>query len=414
MRTNCRISGKPLTMVADLGNLYVSGFFKEVTPDAPRAPLSLGLGEESGLLQLFDTVDPNTLYKHYWYRSGTNATMTQQLKDITETIPRWIKLKDDDIVLDIGCNDGTLLNQYPQDVNVVKVGIDPAENLAELGRLRCDLHATDYFTRDTYLSLTGGKRAKVITSLAMFYDLDDPHRFVEDIGHCLDDDGIWIVQLSYTPLMLKQNAFDNICHEHLEYYTLLSMDYLLKQHGFNVLDVELNNTNSGSFILAIAKNANLVNEAAVFDKDIGEYRYRSLMSYEKQLHLDEPQAYHDFMKRIDILRSKTVDFLKKLARDGKTVFGYGASTKGNTLLQYYGIRPDLVKCIAERQQQKFGLLTAGSWIPIVSEEDMRKSRPDFLFVLPWHFLNYFCLRERDYLNSGGKFIVPLPELMVIG
>ena len=414
MRTTCRISSKPLTAVADLGNLYVSNFFKEVTPDAPRAPLRLGMGEESGLLQLYDTINPDILYRQYWYRSGTNATMTRQLKDIVDGALRWVRLEDKDIVLDIGCNDGTLLRQYPQDVNVVKVGIDPAKNLAETCRSHCDLHLTDYFTDDAYLSLTDGRKAKVITSIAMFYDLEDPHTFVEGVRQCLDDNGIWILQLSYTPLMITQNAFDNIVHEHLEFYTLLSMQYLLERHDLKVVDVELNDTNSGSVRLTVTKKTNPLNSTPLFDKDIGEFRYQSLLSYEKQLHLDEPQVYHDFMRRIIILKEKTLNLLGKLAREGKTVFGYGASTKGNTLLQYYGIGQNLVRCIVERQPQKFGLLTVGSWIPIVSEEEMRKTRPDYLLILPWHFINEFRYRERDYLRSGGKFIVPLPELEIIG
>ena len=248
----------------------------------------------------------------------------------------------------------------------------------------------------------------------MFYDLEDPHTFVEGVRQCLDDNGIWILQLSYTPLMITQNAFDNIVHEHLEFYTLLSMQYLLERHDLKVVDVELNDTNSGSVRLTVTKKTNPLNSTPLFNKDIGEFRYQSLLSYEKQLHLDEPQVYHDFMRRIIILKEKTLNLLGKLAREGKTVFGYGASTKGNTLLQYYGIGQNLVRCIVERQPQKFGLLTVGSWIPIVSEEEMRKTRPDYLLILPWHFINEFRYRERDYLRSGGKFIVPLPELEIIG
>ena len=194
-----------------------------------------------------DTVERDSLYRQYWYASGTNATMTRQLADIVAVIPNWVRLRESDVVLDIGCNDGTLLRQYPAETKVVKVGIDPAVNLAEQGRAHCDLHANDYFTSEVFLPLTGGRRAKVITSIAMFYDLDDPSAFVEDIRECLADDGIWIVQMSYTPLMMTQNAFDNVIHEHLEYYSLLSVDHLVRKHGLKILDVEFNDTNAGSF-----------------------------------------------------------------------------------------------------------------------------------------------------------------------
>jgi SAM-dependent methyltransferase len=414
MRTTCRISGLPLTQVADFGNLYVSDFFPEVRPDALRSPLRLGIGQDSGLLQLMDTVERDSLYRQYWYASGTNATMTRQLADIVAVIPNWVRLRESDVVLDIGCNDGTLLRQYPAETKVVKVGIDPAVNLAEQGRAHCDLHANDYFTSEVFLPLTGGRRAKVITSIAMFYDLDDPSAFVEDIRECLADDGIWIVQMSYTPLMMTQNAFDNVIHEHLEYYSLLSVDHLVRKHGLKILDVEFNDTNAGSFRLVITPEGNSVSQAALFNRDIGRYRYESVLSHERHGRFDDPQVCVDFMARVASLKAQTLELLNDLKRRGKKVFGYGASTKGNTLLQYYGIGPDLVQGVAERQERKYGLLCAGSWIPIFSEAEVRAQKPDYMLVLPWHFINEFVERERDYLRGGGRFIVPLPELKVIG
>ena len=414
MRKKCRISNKRLTPVIDLGDLYVSNFLPTVSCDAPKGPLSLGIGEESELIQLYDAVNPDILYKQYWYRSGTNITMKKQLKDIINMIPRWVKLEDYDIVLDIGCNDGTFMSLYPPEYKVLKVGIDPAENIARDGRLFCNLHATSYFTKNTYFSLTDGRKAKVITSIAMFYDLEEPHSFVEDIKQCLQDDGIWILQISYTPLMIQQNAFDNICHEHIEYYSLTSLSYLLKRHGLKIIDVELNDTNSGSFCVIITKEQNDMRNVDIFYKDIGEFRCNSILEYEKKLRLNEAEGYLNFMSRVEALKEKTIDLLKKLIREGKTIFGYGASTKGNTLLQYYGIDHTMLTGIAERQPQKFGLLTVGSWIPIVSEEEMRAAKPDYLFILPWHFINEFCIREKDLLNAGCKFILPLPDLRVIG
>jgi len=413
MTARCRITHEPLTQVLDLGTPYLNNFLDSVTPDAPRAPLQLGIGP-TGVLQLIDSVSSDLLYRQYWYLSGTNATMTRQLKDIVDIVPRWVRLDDGDHVLDIGCNDGTLLKQYPAEPRVVKVGIDPARNIAPLGRAASDLHANEYFTKETFLALTGGVKAKVITSIAMFYDLEEPHVFVQDICDCLHDRGVWILQLSYTPLMLKQNAFDNIVHEHLEYYSLATIDQLFRQHDLRVLSVDFNEANAGSFRLVVAHARNDGRDATMFDRDIGQYQYNAIMLYEEQTRVNKPEAIEQFRTRIEDCRVRTLELLSSLKKQGKTVFGYGASTKGNTLLQYYGIDHQLMPAIAERQAQKVGKLTVGSWIPIVSEVEMRQARPDYLFVLPWHFFNEFYRRETDHLKRGGKFIVPLPDLQVIG
>lgn len=413
MNTTCKLSGKPLTEVIDLGNLYVSNFYKTIDTNAPRAPLRIGIGEESGLLQLMDSVERPPLYRQYWYRSGTNATMTRQLGDVIDGFREWARLKSGDVVLDIGCNDGTLLGLLPKDLNLFRIGIDPAENLTELARKNCEAHATDFFSKERFMDLSGGRKARVISSIAMFYGLEDPKAFVNDIVACLADNGVWVLQLSYTPLMIKQNAFDNICHEHIQYYTLLSLKYLLDQCELEILDVEFNDTNSGSFRVIITHKGKGAKDATMFMKDIGHYRVQSTLAYEKSQHFDEPQVYKDYMKKLSVLKKDTHALLEDIAKQGKKVIGYGASTKGNTLLQFYDIGPTLIEAIAERQPQKFGLLTAGSWVPIISEDEMRRRKPDYLFVLPWHFMTEFLDRERAFLDGGGKFIVPLPELQII-
>ena len=414
MGEKCRVSGEALTEVLDLGNLYLNDFPEKVDEKAPRGPLRLGMGGSSGLLQLFDSVQSDLLYRQYWYRSGTNATMTRQLADIVDNVPCWVRLEDGDHVLDIGCNDGTLLKHYPTAPKLVKIGIDPARNIAPFGREVCDLHANDYFTKETYLGLTGGTKAKVVTSIAMFYDLEDPHTFVDDIRACLDDRGVWILQLSYTPLMLKQNAFDNIVHEHIEYYSLTTIDRLIRQHDLMVLSVDFNDVNAGSIRVVVAHSRYDGRDTTLFDRDIGEYQYNAIIAYEQSTGADRPEAIYAFKQRIEKRRDQTVDLLTSLKKQGKTVYGYGASTKGNTLLQYYGIDSSLITAIAERQLAKVGRLTVGSWIPIVSETEMRAAKPDYLFVLPWHFFNEFYRREGDFLKRGGKFITPLPDLQIIG
>jgi SAM-dependent methyltransferase len=411
--STCRISGEPLQPVVDLGNLYVSSFLRSPDYDAMKAPLQLGLGNRSGFLQLMHTVDRGALFEKYWYQSGTNATMPRQLRDVVNTVTRWTDLADGDVVLDIGCNDGTLLGLYPKEWSLVRVGIDPARNMAEKAKAICDVHAAEFFTKNVFLNLTVGRKAKVITSIAMFYSLEHPHQFVSDVVNCLQDDGLWIVQMSYTPLMLAQNAFDNICHEHTGYYTLQSMDCLVRQHGLQIVDVELNEVNGGSIRLVIAKDGQRENYFSILCRSVGQTRYDSLLAYERMGHYDQPEIYTDFMKRVAQLKDQTNDLLRKLRQSGKKVCGYGASTKGNTLLQYYDIGPDLLPAIAERQPAKWGLSTVGSWIPIISEDEMRVEKPDYLFVLPWHFANEFLNRERELRMQGCRFIFPLPQLRII-
>jgi hypothetical protein len=234
-----------------------------------------------------------------------------------------------------------------------------------------------------------------------------------DIADCLSDDGVWVLQLSYTPLMIKQNAFDNICHEHIYYYTLLSLKYLLNQADLEIIDVEFNDTNAGSFRIIACKKGQGNRFATMFLRDIGLYRVQATLAYEQQQRFDQPDIYRDYMDRINGLKANTLELLSGLRRDGKRVLGYGASTKGNTLLQFYGIGPELIEAIAERQPQKFGLYTAGSWIPIVSESEMRSREPDYLFALPWHFMTEFLEREVAFLSGGGQFIVPLPALQTV-
>ena len=248
----CRISKEKLYPVLDLGEIYLNNFLKKIDVNAPKGKLRLGFGIKSKLVQLLDTADQNKLYKNYWYRSGTNKTMTDQLREIVDIVPKWADLKEKDVVLDIGCNDGTLLKHYNNIGKFFKIGIDPATNISSEGKKISDAHAVSFFDRKVFDKLTK-RKAKVITSIAMFYDLDDPKKFVSDINYCLDKDGIWILQISYTPLMMSLNAFDNIIHEHIEYYTLESLKPLFNKYNLEIVDAEVNDVNAGSLRLVVKK-----------------------------------------------------------------------------------------------------------------------------------------------------------------
>ncbi len=415
-RKTCRISGEKLVSLFSLGELYLSDFIaKDSVPKQEKVELKLCLAPKSGLVQLAHTASLDDMYRQYWYRAGISNTMRQELEQIAISTRLLAKMKSGDVFVDIGCNDGTMFSFMDKDL--IRIGFDPAKNdYATHSRKHANLIIEDYFTATAYKkSKYGKKKARVVTSIAMFYDLEDPHKFVKDVYQILDDNGVWIIQMSYMPLMLKQLAFDNILHEHLEYYSLTSFKYLLDQHGFNIVDCQLNDINGGSFrVYARKKKANPVEFASAPYRDVAEFRVESLLEHEKTLGLDKSAIYVKFFKSISALKKQTVDFIKKEKAKGKSIWAYGASTKGNTLLQWYGLDYTLIDGIAERSPTKFGLKTAGTNIPIYSEEEMRKQKPDYLLILPWHFINEFQEREALFLQHGGKFIVPCPKFEIIG
>lgn len=406
-----RISDGELLELFSLGDLYLSDFVDNPVGDGGKAPLTLALDEKSGLLQLKHTPPLDKMYREYWYRSGINKTMVEELKGIARQAVSLIQLEKGDVVLDIGCNDGTLLRFY--DSAFYRAGFDPARNLRKYALKHADMVVSDFFTASVYHTHLN-KKAKIITTLAMFYDLETPHKFVRDVNAVLDEEGLWIIQMSYLPLMLQQMAFDNICHEHLEYYSLSSLDYLVRQHRLKIVDVELNDINGGSFRIYLRKDGSDDNLFATAPyRDVAALRINSLLSYEKSLNLNDPETYTSWFEKVSELKKRTVEFIKSEKSKGKTIWGYGASTKGNTLLQWYGLDNTLIDAIAERNPAKYGKLTVGTNIPIKSEKEMRQTAPDYLLILPWHFIAAFRNREKEYLQSGGKFIVPCPRFEVI-
>lgn len=411
----CRACGsKKLTLVLSLGTLYISHFVSSRRKNLPKAPLALifcntRLGG-CGLVQLRHSIPPAMLYQNqYWYVSGTNQSMREALADITRRAELLIPLSQGDVVLDIGCNDGTLLRSYTTP-GIVRVGFEPAKNLLARARRGTSKIINDFFNAEAFIAHFGSKKAKTITSIAMFYDLEDPNRFVADIAKVLAGDGTWIIQMSYLPAMLAQNAFDNICHEHLEYYAMAPLRKLLRGHGLEAFDVERNDVNGGSFRIFIRHaNSRLPRPLPGATK-----RLRALDAYERGFSLEKAATYRAFAKRIESLKTQLRRFLEKETRRGKKIFVYGASTKGNTLLQYFELRYPLIRAAAERNPEKFGKKTVGTWIPIVSEAQARREKPDYFLVLPWHFKKEFLRREKDFMHKGGMFIFPLPRMELYG
>jgi len=399
-----------------LGDLYVSDFINTNSEArAGKHDMTLVIDERYGAARLEKCTPIHSMFGKYWYRSGINLTMTNELHSIVESITAVHKLNDGDVWLDIACNDGTLLKFVPN--HVKKLGIDPAEDsfVKESSKVADEI-IQDYFTAQSYnKSKFKNQKSSVVTCIAMFYDLDEPIKFLNDVHSILEDDGLFVLQMSYTPLMLEQLAFDNICHEHVYYWSLFSIKRLLEEANFQIVDCQLNDINGGSFRIYVKKSiANLSTFASRPYRDVCNVRINSLLEWESNLKLDEVNTWVEFYKKIEQLKEQTVNFIKEEKSKGKVICGYGASTKGNTLLQYFGLDNSLIDAIAEHSHYKFGLKTIGTNIPIISEEEMRKLNPDYMLVLPWHFISEFIIREDEYLSNGGKFIVPCPKFEIIG
>jgi len=395
-----------------LGNTYLSKF-GHTRADFIDRPLPLDLVRCSpeddenacGFVQLRHTVPCDLLYREYFYKSGVNRTMTDHLKGIVKSITEMVDLVDGDIVVDIGCNDGAMLSFYP--TSLTRVGFEPALNLhEEIAALGIEV-IRNYFNHEDYLTRYSQK-ARVVSTIAMFYDLDDPNAFVDSVKRVLREDGLWVIELSYFPSMLAANAFDTVLHEHLGYYTLHVMDYLLQRYGFSIFKVELNEINGGSFRLYCA-HAGAVGKYYGVDKSAYEL---SVKEFELALETDRP--YRQFAARIDRVRTQVREFLENAVRDGERTYVYGASTKGNSLLQYMEISEGLIVAAADRNPYKWGKYWRGPGMQVVSEEEARATNPDYFLVLPWHFREEFLEREQEFLRRGGKFIFPLPEFEVVG
>lgn len=405
-----------MTDLFSLGHLYVSDFLRpDESPRCEPVELRLVFDDSTSRVHLAETADEELMWGRYWYRSGTNATMTNELHGIVESITSAISIERGDLWVDIACNDGTLLKFVPP--SMVRAGVDPADDtFAAESRQHADLVLQEPFTYDGWKnSELGNLRAKVITCIAMFYDLEQPMPFLRDVVDLLTDDGVFVVQMSYTPLMLRQLAFDNICHEHFHYYTLDTLEQLFRAAGLRIIDAQLNDVNGGSFrVYAMKTGADVTTFATQPYRDVCHMRTSALQTMEFVHDMNSPGVWFDFYRKIQQLRDDVVDFVLNARKQGQTVWAYGASTKGNTLLQYFGLNADLIGGIAERSPYKFGLRTVGTNIPICSEDEMRAANPDYLLVLPWHFISEFVRRETAYLEGGGKFIVPCPEFRVIG
>lgn len=390
---HCRFcNSKDLNEIISLGGIYPSDFV-DSGERTEKVPLTLVQCSSCNLVQLAHTVDLDAMYRKYWYRSALNNSMVESLRDVVRYANNY--LEPHDITVDIGCNDCTMLDMYGS--QIATVGFDPAENLESPARERCNFFFNDYFTAENYAK-TKLPRAKVVTAIAMFYDLPDVNVFVQDVEKILADDGVFIVQYTDLISMLRINAVDNLCHEHLEYYSLEVMNNIMWVNaGLVPINVSYNDVNGGSIRVTYSRVGVYPVDPSVERAIIFEREYFNNNTLEN---------FADVAHRI---RFGFVRYMKGYVRMGNKIAVLGASTKGNTLLQFYGLDKSIISHCAEINPDKFGKVTIGTEIPIISERESLAQKPDAYIVLPWHFIDNFIEKNKKYLMEGGRLIVPLPE-----
>jgi len=402
----CRIcNSKKIKNILKLGEQFLTGVFpKNINEDITSGPLTIVRCESCGLVQLKHSYSLEEMYgENYGYRSGLNSSMVRHLQTKIEYLESNYKPLNDDLVIDIGSNDATSLKAYSGEFR--KVGIDPTgAKFKKYYTDGIDL-IPDFFTYESFNKNFPGKKAKIITSISMFYDLENPNTFVHDIKKSLDENGVWHFEQSYMPAMLRTNSYDTICHEHLEFYSFKVIVDLLNKHGLKVIDVQTNAINGGSF----AVTASHVDSTLKENTPIINW----MLKQEERMKLETELPYLDFEKSVLQHREDLVSLVNNLVADGKKIAGYGASTKGNVLLQYCNFSVNDIFCIADVNEDKHGCFTPGTNIPIVSEKVARDLKPDYFLVLPWHFKHSILEREKDFIQNGGKFIFPLPVIEII-
>ena len=408
----CKICGnKNLKKVLFINEQYISATFVKTNKNNKltkiKTPLTLVLCEKSkkrdgcGLLQLYEITKPDLLYRKYFYRSATNDTMRKDLKDVVTSVNKIAQPKKNDLIIDIGSNDCTLLNFYKKNYNLV--GFEPARNINYIKKGRKITIFKNYFNYKDFQKKFSTKRAKIITSCAMFYDIAEPIKFIKDIDKILHEDGVWCVQISYLASMMRYNNFYDICHEHLSYYSIETFEKLLKNFNLKCFYAETNDVNGGSIRLYVSRR-----NAKIYQKRKFLNKINLLKKIEKKMNLSSPNTFQKFQKVIDNIKNKTNKFVNKINNSNEKIFALGASTKGNILLQHFGLDKSKIPFISERNPEKVGLRCLGSDIELISEKLARNKKPKAFLVLPWNFKKEIVKREKNFIKNGGILMFPMP------
>ena len=398
---NCK--SKKLFKLFSLGNLCFTGKFSSFKDNIKKKPVTVVLCKSCELVQLAHNYDLKYLYgPDYGYRTGINKTMTDHVKKITKTLAKKTLLKKNDVVLDIASNDGTLLNSYKK--NIIKFGVDPVLNKYIKNYKKIRYSVSGFFSASKVKEKTK-KKFKIISALSVFYDLLNPNKFLKDVKTLLLPEGVFLLEFADLASIIKYKMFDTICHEHLEYYSSKVIINLVKKNDLRVFDIKQNFINGSSKQYYIChKNSKIKSKSETIKKTLTE---------ESKLKLDKVKTFKEFIKKIDSLKNRLNNKIKYIRRNNQNIHCYGASTKGNVLLQYFNIDNKKISFAAERNKNKYGLVTPGSKIKIISEEKSRKMKPDYYLVLPWHFKKEILRREKNILRKGTKFIFPLPNFEII-
>ena len=398
---NCK--SKKLITLFSLGNLCFTGKFSSLNDNIKKKPVTVVLCKSCELVQLAHNYDLKYLYgPDYGYRTGINRTMTDHVKKITQTLAKKTSLKKNDLVLDIASNDGTLLNSYKK--NIIKFGVDPILNKYKKNYKNIRYSISGFFSASKVKEKTK-KKFKIISALSVFYDLLNPNKFLRDVKTLLLPEGVFLLEFADLASIIKYKMFDTICHEHLEYYSSKVIINLIKKNDLRVFDIKQNFINGSSKQYYIChKNSKIKSKSKIINKTL-----RS----ESKLKLNTVKTFKEFIQKINFLKTQLNNKIKYIRRNNQSIHCYGASTKGNVLLQYFNIDNKKISFAAERNKNKYGLVTPGSKIKIISEENSRKMKPDYYLVLPWHFKKEILKREKNTLRTGTKFIFPLPNFEII-
>tara|TARA_B100001105_G_C22398760_1_gene448126 strand:+ start:1164 stop:2447 length:1284 start_codon:yes stop_codon:yes gene_type:complete len=402
----CRVCSSDITEVLKLEPQYLATTFVKNNDDNQmskiKIPLTLVLckNKNCGLIQLKETVRPDLLYKNYFYRTAINDTMRKDLQDVVNYGVNNVRLEKNDIAIDIGANDCTMLSMYPK--HMTRIGVEPAKNIDWTSVDKSIKIVNDYFSKDAVMKATDSKKAKIISATAMFYDFNDPNIAAKDIKEILDEEGVCVIQVSYLLDTIRDMNFYDVVHEHLEYYSLKSINYLMEKNGLTVIDASTNFVNGGSLRVLVTH---------IESNKTKSKRYKEILDEEGKWSLENTNTYIQYENKIQDIIKKTKNFILNEINSGGLVIGLGASTKGNVLLQICGITKQLLPYISDRNKEKVGLRTLGTDIEIISEEKAHELNPSSMLVIPWNFKEEILKREKHYIENGGKllFLMPYPN-----
>lgn len=392
--TKCRsCQGEVLHEFLNLGDQYLSDF-RDDNSKPPKYPLVAVLCDRCKLVQLKHTTpQPEMYHDRYGFKSGVSDSIKKDLDSVVLHAFQYVN--DPERWLDIASNDGTLLSFVPD--NIYRVGVDPVTFLCIEAETHADLIINDYFTSEV------GGEFDVITSVSCFYDMPDPSQFVKDVKSVLAPKGVWIIQQNYLLTTLQLGAVDNFCHEHLEYYTLKSLEHLLNRFNLQVVEVTTSMINGGSIRTVVAhKDAFSVYESVDKQRHL-EYLYGIELLVTYQMFAD------DIALELNKLRRLVSD----LKDHGKTVAILAASTRGATIWQSVEFDNSLIDYAVERNPAKVGKWFSAIGVPIISEVEAHKRNPDYMIIGPWFFASELVKREEEYIKQGGSLILPLPSVEII-